>query len=258
PIFANTIATPSLSAGPTPTRGNASMCHFLRLRNTRYSKIRSVRSFVISSSIATTHVLYHRDGASFLPSVPCHIVSMQKRRDFSRLSLRLVPVICPLLSVRYPSRLRRRIPARESRRGPHLWPHYLRVRRRRCRRRRRRGRRPRLLRQRLAFHQQLHFVGVEHLALQQGQRDAVQRILVGVQDILRLLVSLADNPLHFAVNLQRGVFAEVAVLCDFAAQEDGLFLFAERQRPQVAHAPLADHVARDVRGAFDVVARAGG
>src|SRR5262249_977085 len=30
----NTIATPSLSAGPTPTRGNASMCHFLRLRNT--------------------------------------------------------------------------------------------------------------------------------------------------------------------------------------------------------------------------------
>ena len=71
-------------------------------------------------------------------------------------------------------------------------------------------------------------------------------------------VAGADDAAHFAVDLDGGVFGVVAVLRDFAAEEDLLFLLAEGQRPESAHAPLADHLARDFGGAFDVVARAGG
>ena len=48
------------------------------------------------------------------------------------------------------------------------------------------------------------------------------------------------------------------MLRDFAAQEDLLFLLAEAQRTQFAHAPLANHLAGQIGGALDVVARAGG
>ena len=48
------------------------------------------------------------------------------------------------------------------------------------------------------------------------------------------------------------------MLRDFAAQENRFFLLAEGQRTELAHAPFANHLARDVGGAFDVVARAGG
>src|SRR5260221_10301669 len=132
------------------------------------------------------------------------------------------------LSLKTALGLRRRIAAREAWRGPHLGPDHLWIRRRRRRRRRRCGRRPRLVRQRLAFHQKFHFVRVEHFAHQQRLRDAVQQFAVAGQDALRLFVTVADDSLHFAVDLQRGVFTEVAVLGDFAAQEDGFFLLAER------------------------------
>src|SRR6266436_6029978 len=152
------------------------------------------------------------------------------------------------------SGLCRRIASREARCRPHLRPNHLRV---RCRRtlRRHRGRCTRLLWQRLTFHQQAHFVRVKHFADKQSLRDVVQRLLMSGEKTLRSLVTSVDNPLHFAVNLQRGIFAEVPVLRDFPAQEDGFFLLAERQRPQVAHAPFADHVAGDIRGTLDVVAR---
>ncbi len=48
------------------------------------------------------------------------------------------------------------------------------------------------------------------------------------------------------------------MLRDFAAQEDGFFLLAKGQRPERAHAPVADHFAGDLRGAFNVIARARG
>ena len=50
----------------------------------------------------------------------------------------------------------------------------------------------------------------------------------------------------------------VAMLCDLAAQEDLLFLLAEGKRTECAHAPLADHLARDFGGPLDVVACASG
>ena len=48
------------------------------------------------------------------------------------------------------------------------------------------------------------------------------------------------------------------MLRDLAAQEDGFLFLSESQRSEFAHAPVAHHLSRDVRGSFDVVARAGG
>ena len=80
-----------------------------------------------------------------------------------------------------------------------------------------------------------------------------------LQDRERALVVLGDDALHFLVDPDRGLLAVVRVLRDLAAEEDLLFLLAEGQRPdRVAHAPLADHLARQLGGALDVVAGAGG
>src|SRR5260370_35379089 len=75
-----------------------------------------------------------------------------------------------------PSSLRWILSARKSRRRPQFRPHHLRIRARR--RLRRRRRRPRLFRQRLTFHQQLHFVGVEAFPVQQSCPKPLQRFSV--------------------------------------------------------------------------------
>ena len=47
------------------------------------------------------------------------------------------------------------------------------------------------------------------------------------------------------------------MLCDLAAEEDLLFLFAKGHRAEFRHAELADHLAGELGGAFDVAAGAG-
>src|SRR6266853_1922376 len=79
-----------------------------------------------------------------------------------------------------------------------------------------------------------------------------------VLNIFRAFISDVDDALHFLIDVHGGGFAEVAMLGNFAAQENRFFLFAERQWPKLAHAPFADHVARDVGSAFDVVSGASG
>src|SRR6266404_6775624 len=125
------------------------------------------------------------------------------------------------------SSFRRILPARKSRCRPQFRPHYFRI--RAWRRLWRGGRCSRLLRQRLAFHQQLHFVGVDHFAVQQRLRNALQRFFVVRQEVLRFVVAAVDDALHFLVNLDRGVFGIVAMLRDLAAQEDGLVFLPVRQ-----------------------------
>src|SRR5580692_8912095 len=125
-----------------------------------------------------------------------------------------------------------RIATREARRRPKFWPDYLRVRAWRSLRRRW-WRSPRLFWKRLILHQQFHFVGVDYFALQQRHGNAVQRFAVRRKNILCGFVAHVDDTLYFAIDLQRGVFAEVAMLCDFAAQEDCFFLFAESQWAQI-------------------------
>src|ERR1700722_3074835 len=154
-------------------------------------------------------------------------------------------------------RLRGIFSAGESRRRPQLWPNYLWIRTRRSLWGRR-LRSPRLLRQRLAFHQQLYFVSVDHLALQQRLRDALEHFSVVPKERLRLVVTRVDDAAHFLVDLDRGIFRIIAMLVDLASQEDCFVFFPERERTELAHAPFAHHVASDFRRALDVVARAGG
>ena len=52
------------------------------------------------------------------------------------------------------------------------------------------------------------------------------------------------------------LFAVVAMLRDFTAEEDLFFLLAERHRTERRHSELADHFARQFRRLFDVVAGA--
>ena len=77
------------------------------------------------------------------------------------------------------------------------------------------------------------------------------------QDTLGRVIALSDQPPYFVIDLDGSSFAIVAVLRDLASQEDLLFLLAECQRPQIAHAKLANHLARQFGGAFDIVACAG-
>ena len=109
-----------------------------------------------------------------------------------------------------------------------------------------------------AIDQNLDFVGIQHLALDEGLGDPIQRLLVVEQDLLGCVVPSVDQFADFLVNFDRGVFAVVTVLGDFASQEDLLFFLAEGQRSEFAHAPFADHLAGEFGGALDVIASAGG
>src|SRR5438309_2473679 len=91
-------------------------------------------------------------------------------------------------------------------------------------------------RQLLAVDDQLNLVCIEHFAFQQSQSDPHQRVTVRPQYALGGLISLADQALDLVVDFDRGSFAVVAMLIDLAAKEYLLFLFAEGQRAQVAHA----------------------
>src|SRR6266853_4048115 len=150
-----------------------------------------------------------------------------------------------------------RVAAGETRCGAKLGTHQLRVRGRRSLWRRCGGC-ARLIRQRLAFHKHFHFVGVDDFTFEQRLRDAFERIPIVREELLRVLVAAVDDALHFLIDLDGGVFRIVAVLRDFAAEEDCFVFLAVGQRSQLAHTPFANHIARDVRGAFDVIASAGG
>src|SRR5450755_347140 len=126
---------------------------------------------------------------------------------------------------------------------------------RRLRRLRRRS--ANFFRQRFVFHQQLYFVGVDYFAFEQRQRDALERFAIGGQQRLGAFVAAVDDALHFLVDLDGGVFRVVAMLGNFAAEEDGFIFLTVRQRTELAHAPFANHVTGDVGGALDVVPGAG-
>ena len=103
-----------------------------------------------------------------------------------------------------------------------------------------------------------HLLGVEHFARQQRVGHLHEAGLVLGQQLVRALVVVGDEALHFLVDLERRVLAVVLVLRDLAAEEDLLFLLAEGERPhRVAHAPLAHHPARQLGRALEVVAGAG-
>src|SRR5438876_3012658 len=144
----------------------------------------------------------------------------------------------------------------KPRRRPQLRTHHLGIRARRSLWRRRWS--ARLVRQRLALHQQLHFVGVDDFPFEQRLGDALKNVSVVREDVLGLLVAAVNDALHFLVDLDGGVFRIIAMLRDFAAEEDGFIFLAVSQRTQLAHAPSAAHVRPNFGGSSKVVAPAGG
>ena len=81
---------------------------------------------------------------------------------------------------------------------------------------------------------------------------------VGLDNGVSRLVGLVDKAANFQIDLAGGLLTEVAMLGYLAAKEYLLFLFAEGERTQAAHAVLADHAPGQVGGAFNIAARAGG
>src|SRR5579859_2388926 len=146
--------------------------------------------------------------------------------------------------------------ASETRGRPQFGPHGfgIHARRRWSLRRRRAG----LFRERLAFHEQLYFGGVNDFPFEKSLGYAFENVAVAGKNAAGSIVGRIDDALHFLVNLHGGVFGEIAVLGDFTAKKDGFILFTVSQRPEFAHAPFADHVPSDVRSTLDVVAGAGG
>src|SRR5579884_4133098 len=95
---------------------------------------------------------------------------------------------------------------------------------------------------------------VEDFALEQRLRHLVQRLEVAPEQQLRPLVGLEDDAPHLGVDLDRGGLGVVDPLREVAAEEDLLLLLAEGHRAELlAHPPLADHLARHLGRALDVV-----
>src|SRR6266852_6854264 len=124
--------------------------------------------------------------------------------------------------------------------------------------RRRRRSRPDFFWQRLIFQEQLQLHRVEDFSFQQCGRDTLKSVAVVLQNGACTLVAGSHDAPDLLVNVNRCVFRIGAVLRDFAAEEDGFFLFAKGQRPERTHPPIADHFPGDLRGAFDVIACARG
>src|SRR5437870_1632237 len=100
---------------------------------------------------------------------------------------------------------------------------------------------------------------IEDLALEQRLGHLVEHLDVASEQQLGVLVGLHDDAPHLGVDLHRGRLRVVDALGEVAAEEDLLLLLAEGDGPELlAHAPLADHLVRELGGALEVVARAGG
>ena len=68
---------------------------------------------------------------------------------------------------------------------------------------------PNHFRQRFSFNKQIDLAGIEHLPDQQSFRDARQGVTVSGHDVLGLQVRCVHKVLHFLVDLDGGVLAEI-------------------------------------------------
>src|SRR5262245_35934929 len=99
---------------------------------------------------------------------------------------------------------------------------------------------------------------IQGFALEKRLRHLVEDRQVPAQQHLGPLVRLENDAPHLAVDLHGRALGVAYLLREVAAEEDLLLLLPERHRAAlVAHAPLAHHLARQLGGALDVVARAG-
>src|SRR6516164_3111753 len=99
---------------------------------------------------------------------------------------------------------------------------------------------------------------VERFALEQRARQRMELFEVLFEDHSRAMRAVADNALDLHVDLARGLLAVVLMPRDFPPDENVLLVLAEREGPEfVRHAPLADHLARHLRGLLEIIAGPG-
>src|SRR5438309_9446791 len=102
------------------------------------------------------------------------------------------------------------------------------------------------------------FLAVERFALEQRARQRVELFEVLFEDLPRALRAVADDALDLHVDLERGLLAVVLLPRDFPPEENVLLVLAECEGPEfLRHAPLADHLARHLRGLLKIVAGPG-
>ena len=89
------------------------------------------------------------------------------------------------------------------------------------------------LRQWLSFQEQLDLARIEDLADQQGFRDSYQDLTMRCENFPGLLVGGIYKPLHFLVDFDSGVLAEVARSCQITPQEDFLLVLSVREGTEV-------------------------
>src|SRR5262249_14534288 len=74
---------------------------------------------------------------------------------------------------------------------------------------------------------------IERFASEKFLGQTVEGVAVLDDNLARALVLLHHDAFDFLIDLDRGVFAVILVLSDFAAEEDLLFLLAESQRTEI-------------------------
>src|SRR5438034_189842 len=100
---------------------------------------------------------------------------------------------------------------------------------------------------------------VDDLALEQRLGHLVQDLGVPAEEELRPLVRLEDDATDLVVDLDGRGLGVLRPLREVPPEEDLLLLLAVGDRPELlAHAPLAHHLPRQLGGALEIVARAGG
>ena len=88
----------------------------------------------------------------------------------------------------------------------------------------------------------LEAFAVEGFVFDERIGHVIEDVTVGGQDGEGLVVGLGDDTKDFVVDAGGDSVAIVALFADFAAEEDHLFLFAERNRTELgAHAVAGDH-----------------
>ena len=84
----------------------------------------------------------------------------------------------------------------------------------------------------------------------------MHHLVVLVENLVRRVIPLVDQPPHSLVNLLCRVIRVVPRLPNVPAQKHFLLLLAIGQRPKLAHAVLANHLPSQLRSAHNIVARA--
>src|SRR5712691_8781478 len=102
-------------------------------------------------------------------------------------------------------------------------------------------------------------LAVQSLALEQGSGQYMELLEIGLEELAGAHRTVRDDALDLGVDEDGRLFAVVLRSRNLAAEEDMLLRFPKGQRPHlVRHAPLTDHLARDLGRLLEIIAGPGG